>query len=93
MEAFTSPNFAPLGTMGVNFDINWDIIQRHVYEGKMNAFTRLSSNISLISISPCLSLKVVESILLNSDGNYLFVYTVIAVIIEAYGMGNIPSKN
>lgn len=43
----------------------------------------MSDNISLISISPCLNLKVVESILMNSD----------AIIIEAYGMGNIPSKN
>lgn len=49
----------------------------------MEAFVNMSDNISLISISPCLNLKVVESILMNSD----------AIIIEAYGMGNIPSKN
>lgn len=49
----------------------------------MTAFTKMSTNISLISVSPCLNLKVVESILFNSE----------AVIIEAYGMGNIPSRN
>ena len=43
----------------------------------------MSHNISLIIISPCLNLKVVDTVMMNSD----------AVIIEAYGMGNIPSKN
>ena len=83
MEAFNSPNFPPLGVMGVNFDINWDLIQRHIYEGKMEVFTQMSHNISLINISPCLNLKVVETVMMNSE----------AVILEAYGMGNIPSKN
>ena len=83
MEAFGSPNLPPLGTMGVNFEIRWDMVQRHAFGGKMTAFTNMSGNISLISISPCLNLKVVESILMNSE----------AIIIEAYGMGNIPSNN
>lgn len=26
MEAFNSPNFPPLATMGVNFDIKWELI-------------------------------------------------------------------
>lgn len=42
MEAFNSPNLAPLGVMGVNFDINWDLIQRHMYDGKMEVFTSMS---------------------------------------------------
>jgi lysophospholipase len=83
MEAFNTPNFPPLGVMGVNFDIRWDLAQRHMYEGKMESFTKMSSNISLISVAPCINLKVVESVLMNSE----------AVILEAYGMGNIPSKN
>lgn len=37
----------------------------------------------MISISPCFNLKVIEVVLLNCE----------AVILEAYGMGNIPSKN
>jgi len=49
----------------------------------MEAFTKMSDKISLISVSPCINLKVIESVLMNSE----------AVIIEAYGMGNIPSKN
>lgn len=80
--------------MGVNFSIRWEMVLRYAYEGKMTAFARMSDNISLISISPCINLKVVESILMNSEGNiYLKFMILLAVIIEAYGMGNIPSKN
>jgi L-asparaginase/Glu-tRNA(Gln) amidotransferase subunit D len=43
----------------------------------------MDNNISLISVSPLLNLKIIENILLQSK----------AVIIQAYGMGNIPSKN
>jgi lysophospholipase len=72
MEAFGSPNLAPLGTMGVNFEINWEAIQRHTFEGKMEAFTNMSSDISLISISPCLNMKVIDSVLMNSEGKGLY---------------------
>jgi len=33
MGAFTSPNFRPLGVMGVTFEISWDHIERQVYDG------------------------------------------------------------
>lgn len=43
----------------------------------------MDNNISLISISPLINLSIIETILFKSK----------AVIIQAYGMGNIPSKN
>ena len=43
----------------------------------------MDNSISLISISPLLNLSIIETILFSSK----------AVIIQAYGMGNIPSKN
>lgn len=63
MSAFTSPNFPPLGTFGVDFDMNWDSTHRYMFEGKMSAFTKMSNNISLISISPLFNCRVIESIL------------------------------
>jgi len=48
MEAFSSPNLEPLGQMGLKFEINWNIVQRHSFEGKMEAFTNMATNISLI---------------------------------------------
>ena len=79
--AFESPNLGPLGEVGVNFSINWSRLLRHNFDGKLRVFTRFSENISLINIMPCMNLSVVENILQASK----------AVIVQAYGMGNIPS--
>jgi 60kDa lysophospholipase len=81
--AFESPNLGPLGEVGVNFSINWSRLLRHNFDGKLRVFTRFSENISLINIMPCMNLSVVENILQASK----------AVIVQAYGMGNIPSQN
>jgi L-asparaginase/Glu-tRNA(Gln) amidotransferase subunit D len=66
MTAFNTPNFSPLGVMGVEFEIQWDHIQRHVYDGHINAFSNMDNSISLISISPLLNLKIIETILFQS---------------------------
>ena len=81
--AFESPNLGPLGEVGVNFSINWSRLLRHNFDGKLRVFTWFSENISLINIMPCMNLSVVENILQASK----------AVIVQAYGMGNIPSQN
>lgn len=79
--AFESPNLGPLGEVGVNFSICWSRLLRHNFDGRLRVFTEFSDNISLINIMPCINLNVVENILQNSK----------AVIVQAYGMGNIPS--
>ena len=82
--AFDSPSYGLLGEVGVNFVIHWKrIIYGRGYEGELNVFKDLNDEISTININPCINLKVVESILSNSK----------AVIVQAYGMGNIPTKN
>jgi L-asparaginase/Glu-tRNA(Gln) amidotransferase subunit D len=43
----------------------------------------MDNSISLISVSPLLNLHIIENILFSSK----------AVIVQAYGMGNIPSNN
>ena len=63
MSAFTSPNIHPLGVMGVEFEMRWDLIQRHTNDGRMTIFTKMSNDISLVSVSPLLNNKVFESIL------------------------------
>ena len=81
--AFASPNFNFLGEVGVTFDIKWHRILRHNFEGNLRVFTDMSSDVSVINIQPCINYRVIEGILNNSK----------AVIIEAYGMGNIPTNN
>lgn len=49
----------------------------------MTVFTELSDEIATISVAPVINMRVVESVLMNSK----------AIIIQAFGMGNIPSQN
>ena len=81
--AFDSPNSSLLGEVGVNFKINWRAILSSGQYKELNVFTDLNEDIATINIAPCINLKVMNSILSNSK----------AVIIIAYGMGNIPSNN
>jgi L-asparaginase/Glu-tRNA(Gln) amidotransferase subunit D len=64
--AFNTPNLGPLGEVGVDFQINWHRIQRHNFEGRLNVFTDMNQDISVLNFSPFLNLKVIESILMNS---------------------------
>ena len=83
MQAFQSPNYRPLGEVGVDFKIYWDRILTHSFEGKIQLFTEMSEDIAMITIMPSMNIKVVESVLHNSK----------AVVLVAYGMGNVPSGN
>jgi L-asparaginase/Glu-tRNA(Gln) amidotransferase subunit D len=83
LAAFDSPNYAPLAELGVNFQIYWSRVIRFNFEGKIKIFTEMSEDISMINIIPCLNIRVIESILQSSK----------AVVIYAYGMGNIPTNN
>ena len=81
--AFNSPNSGLLGEVGTSFKIHWNNIQSQGLFQEMSVFTDLCEDISTINIAPCINHKVIESILSNSK----------AVIISAYGMGNIPTNN
>jgi L-asparaginase/Glu-tRNA(Gln) amidotransferase subunit D len=72
-----------LGTIGVNFKIYWERLLGHSFFGEMRVFENLSTEISTISIAPILNYKMIEAVLANSK----------AVIIQAFGMGNIPTNN
>ena len=82
--AFNTPNQGYLGEVGVNFIIHWEKVLTNIVNTEtFEIFSDMSQDISTINISPCINLKVVQAILENSK----------AVIVQAYGMGNIPSKN
>ena len=81
--AFESPNLEPLGEVGVDFKINWNLVLRHNFEGKLNVHTEMNEDISVINITPCINVKATKAILNSSK----------AVVLVAYGMGNIPTEN
>ena len=83
-ETFSSPNFPPLANLNIDFEVRWaDVLSPPPPGVPLSIFTELSNEISTFRIQPCLNVKMAEVLFLESK----------AVIIETYGMGNIPWKN
>ena len=61
--AFEAANMQALGEVGVSFNIRWSLINRYNFEGKLQVFTEMSDEVSMINITPCINLRVVENIL------------------------------
>lgn len=84
-DAFSSPNYPPLATAGINIKYNstyihypsdtWDTLSIH---------TELDTRVSILKIHPGITEQAVRDILLGSGTR--------AVIIETYGSGNAISK-
>jgi lysophospholipase len=81
--AFDSPNAGVLGEVGIEFKIHFDRVLRHDFEGSLKIFTEMSEDIAMVNITPCLNVKSIQSVLNTAKG----------VVIQGYGMGNIPSNN
>ena len=81
--AFDSPNTGVLGDVGVDFKIYYSRILRHKFEGRLNVFTNLSSDIAVLNMTPMVNANSLKSVMSSAKG----------VVIQAYGMGNIPSNN
>lgn len=83
MEAFSSPNCAPLANVGVDFKVNWSSILKPSPKAKFNLFTKMTEEISVMIVTPYICINVIESIMMNSK----------AIVLQGYGMGNVPSDN
>ena len=75
-RAFTSPNYYPIGKLGLKITINWELIQSCKYD-KPTIFHRLSPkvNVALLKLTP---------FNLPFDPQTKF------LVVESYGIGNIP---
>jgi L-asparaginase len=85
-DAFASPNYPPLGTVGVDIDIDWD----HVLLSDRDVHNRLTlqpldtSAVSVLRLFPGISADMVGNMLQPP---------LKGLIIEAYGVGNGPEKS
>jgi lysophospholipase len=82
LEAFNSPNMAPLARLDVNFAIEWNRVLRFS-SGAFNVCQSLEANISFMTMSPLMNIKALGLVMMESK----------AVILAGYGMGNLPSNN
>ena len=83
-EAFTSPNFPPLGESGVHLKFNKHLISKPNKRESLKVRKNLNNNIVILKIFPGITKTVIESIL-DSKG-------LKGVVLEAYGSGNAPTE-
>ncbi|HEX8412235.1 MAG TPA: asparaginase [Thermoanaerobaculia bacterium] len=82
LTPFTSPNFPPLGTFGVDIDIRWDLVQPR--RGSLQVHEVRSAVLSVVRLIPGISASFIRNVLAPP---------VQAVVLQAYGVGNGPDRD
>lgn len=83
-QAFASPNFPPLGRIGIDLTINWDIVLPPPDFPVLKVNTLQSPPVGVLRLFPGISAEWVESMLRPP---------LRGLVLEAYGVGNGPSQN
>ncbi|EFA75238.1 L-asparaginase I [Heterostelium album PN500] len=82
LAAFESPNCDPLGKLGMDFDINTNIVLRQP-KGRFRVHETMNKNVLVLHLVPGFSDDCVENLLREPlEG----------LIIQSYGSGNAPAK-
>lgn len=82
-DAFASPNYPDLGESGIHLDVRTHALWLEPSDRQFSVNKKLNSNFGLVKIFPGMSAKFLQSVLNTQDLK--------AVIIEAFGSGNIFS--
>lgn len=83
-EAFTSPNFPPLGESGVHLKFSKQLLIQPKSNEKLKVRKELNNNIVILKIFPGITKTVVE--------NIFSIKGLKGIIIETYGSGNAPTE-
>lgn len=81
--AFDSPNEAPLGTVGIDIEINWPLVRRDG-AGALRVGEFASPVVSTLRLFPGISSELVRNVLRPP---------LQGLVIEAYGVGNGPDQD
>lgn len=84
-DAFSSPNYPPLATAGININYNKAYINYLQSQKPFQVNTILDTRVSVLTIHPGITEQAVRDILLGKGTR--------AVILQTYGSGNAPSSN
>ena len=85
-RAFQSPNFPPLAEAGINIRYNNEYIRKpNDWYQSLTINTELDTRVSILKIHPGITPEVVRNILCGKDTR--------AIIMEAYGSGNAPTRD
>ena len=82
--AFDSPNFPPLGTVGIDIDINWELVRKPKRAQKLKVQELGSTVVSALRLFPGISPELVRNVLRPP---------LQGLVLEAYGVGNGPDQD
>ena len=82
--AFDSPNFPPLGTVGIDIDINWDLVRRRPDPPPLEVHELSAPVVSALRLFPGISPDLLRNVLRDP---------LQGLVLEAYGIGNGPDQN
>lgn len=82
-DAFTSPNYPPLAEVGIEIKLSEDLLRNHQNQNKRKCYSSFDDSVQVIKIHPNLNPKFLNHFELDHTR---------AVILEAFGSGNVPSK-
>lgn len=83
LQAFDSPNMAPLATAGISIHVDYRSVFRPTTLEKFTVFDRLNRHVGLLRIFPSISAETVSAFLQPPMAG---------VVIQTYGAGNMPSN-
>ncbi|KAJ3217527.1 hypothetical protein HDU67_007778 [Dinochytrium kinnereticum] len=83
LNAFDSPNFRPLVSVGINIDVNWSEVCRPTTIAKFRAEKRLNPSVAALRLFPGITEATVRAFLGPS---------IQGVVLETFGSGNAPNN-
>ncbi|KAF2070122.1 hypothetical protein CYY_008562 [Polysphondylium violaceum] len=82
LDAFDSPNCPPLATLGMEINVNYDIVLNQP-KGRFRVHEEINKNIAVVHLVPGFSDDTFENILSGK---------IEGLILQSYGSGNAPAK-
>ena len=83
-DAFASPNFPPLGIVGIGIEINWDLVLSDPIKQPLEVQPCGQSGVSALRLFPGISAEIIGNILKPP---------LKGLVLEAFGVGNGPAQN
>jgi L-asparaginase len=82
--AFDSPNFPPLGTVGIDIEVSWNLVRKSNGEGTLRVAELRAPVVSALRLFPGISPDLLRNVLRPP---------LQGLVLEAYGIGNAPDQN
>jgi len=82
--AFDSPNFPPLGNVGIDIDVNWELVRKPKRTKTLRVQELGAPVVSALRLFPGISPELVRNVLRPP---------LQGVVLEAYGVGNGPDQD